>query len=206
MKQALQLRLGQHLTMTPQLQQAIRLLQLSTLELQTEIQEALDSNLMLEVDEESNEADNISNNEQNSSTAEEQLASDESNEAVAETSASGESEIPEDLPSLEALARMALADPMVGSSIDRAVRICNDIRQFGAEAVLISRIPGASHCALEGQIIGDIVREKIGLPILEIEIPPITDSIQPTVRTRLEALIETVKARPRMQRIQRRNP
>lgn len=49
MKPTLQLQFGQHLTMTPQLQQAIRLLQLSTLELQTEIQEALDSNPMLEV-------------------------------------------------------------------------------------------------------------------------------------------------------------
>ncbi|MCU0935374.1 MAG: hypothetical protein MUF66_04720, partial [Gammaproteobacteria bacterium] len=39
MKQSLQLRLGQHLTMTPQLQQAIRLLQLSTLELQTEVEQ-----------------------------------------------------------------------------------------------------------------------------------------------------------------------
>lgn len=48
MKQSIQLRLGQHLTMTPQLQQAIRLLQLSTVELQMEIQQALDSNLMLE--------------------------------------------------------------------------------------------------------------------------------------------------------------
>lgn len=48
MKQSLQLRLGQHLTMTPQLQQAIRLLQLSTLELQTEVQQALESNVMLE--------------------------------------------------------------------------------------------------------------------------------------------------------------
>jgi len=52
MKQTLQLKLGQHLTMTPQLQQAIRLLQLSTLELQTEIQEALESNPMLEITEE----------------------------------------------------------------------------------------------------------------------------------------------------------
>lgn len=48
MKQTLQLRLGQHLTMTPQLQQAIKLLQLSALELQKEIQEVLDTNLMLE--------------------------------------------------------------------------------------------------------------------------------------------------------------
>lgn len=52
MKQTLQLRFGQHLTMTPQLQQAIRLLQLSGHELQTEVQEALDSNMMLEVDDE----------------------------------------------------------------------------------------------------------------------------------------------------------
>ena len=51
MKQSLQLRLSQHLAMTPRLQQAIRLLQLSTMELRTEVQEALDSNLMLELDE-----------------------------------------------------------------------------------------------------------------------------------------------------------
>ena len=48
MKPALSLRLGQQLRMTPQLQQAIKLLQLSSLDLQQEIQEALDSNLMLE--------------------------------------------------------------------------------------------------------------------------------------------------------------
>lgn len=53
MKQSLQLRIGQNLTMTPQLQQAIKLLQLSTLDLQQEIQQALESNMMLEVDEES---------------------------------------------------------------------------------------------------------------------------------------------------------
>jgi RNA polymerase sigma-54 factor len=52
MKQSIQLRLGQSLVMTPQLQQAIRLLQLSTAELNAEVQEALDSNMMLEVDEE----------------------------------------------------------------------------------------------------------------------------------------------------------
>ena len=44
MKPTLQLRLGQQLAMTPQLQQAIRLLQLSTLELQQEIQQAIDAN------------------------------------------------------------------------------------------------------------------------------------------------------------------
>ena len=53
MKQSLQLKMGQSLTMTPQLQQAIRLLQLSTLDLQNEIQEALDTNPMLEISDES---------------------------------------------------------------------------------------------------------------------------------------------------------
>ncbi len=51
MRPSLQLRIGQQLTMTPQLQQAIKLLQLSTLDLQLEIQEALESNPLLEVDE-----------------------------------------------------------------------------------------------------------------------------------------------------------
>lgn len=51
MKPSLQLKLGQQLAMTPQLQQAIRLLQLSTLELQQEIQEALESNPLLDVEE-----------------------------------------------------------------------------------------------------------------------------------------------------------
>ena len=100
--------------------------------------------------------------------------------------------IPEDLPPMEALARMALADPMVGSPADRAERICRDAQRFGAEAVVISRIPGASHCGLEGTIIGDAVRAGLGLPVAEIEVPPISDSIEPALRTRLEALIETV--------------
>lgn len=52
MKQSLELRLGQQLTITPQLQQAIRLLQLSSLELQQEIQEALETNPLLEETEE----------------------------------------------------------------------------------------------------------------------------------------------------------
>ncbi|MCK4493728.1 MAG: RNA polymerase factor sigma-54 [Methylococcales bacterium] len=53
MKQSLQLGISQQLTMTPQLQQAIKLLQLSTLDLQHEIQQILDSNIMLELEEES---------------------------------------------------------------------------------------------------------------------------------------------------------
>ncbi len=49
MKPLLQLNVTQNLTLTPQLQQAIRLLQLSTLDLQQEIQQILESNPMLEI-------------------------------------------------------------------------------------------------------------------------------------------------------------
>jgi RNA polymerase sigma-54 factor len=51
LKPALQLKLGQQLTMTPQLQQAIKLLQLPVLELQAQVQQALESNVMLEAEE-----------------------------------------------------------------------------------------------------------------------------------------------------------
>ena len=51
MRQGLQLKFSQQLTMTPQLQQAIKLLQLSTLDLQQEIIEQLYNNPLLETDE-----------------------------------------------------------------------------------------------------------------------------------------------------------
>lgn len=51
MKSTLGLRFGQSLTMTPALQQAIRLLQLSSLDLQQEIEQALESNILLEREE-----------------------------------------------------------------------------------------------------------------------------------------------------------
>jgi len=56
LKPSLQLRLGQQLTMTPQLQQAIRLLQLPALELQAHIRELLETNVMLEPVEEAEAA------------------------------------------------------------------------------------------------------------------------------------------------------
>lgn len=50
LKPSLQLKLGQSLTMTPQLQQAIRLLQLPVLDLSAQIQDALEENIMLEME------------------------------------------------------------------------------------------------------------------------------------------------------------
>ena len=51
MKQSLSLKFGQQMTMTPQLQQAIRLMQLSAIELNLEIREAVETNPMLELEE-----------------------------------------------------------------------------------------------------------------------------------------------------------
>jgi len=55
MKPSLQFRLSQHLTLTPQLQQSIRLLQLSTLELNQELERILQENPLLERDDDSRE-------------------------------------------------------------------------------------------------------------------------------------------------------
>jgi RNA polymerase sigma-54 factor len=94
MKQTIQLRLGQHLTMTPQLQQAIRLLQLSTLELQMEVQTVLDSNLMLEREEEAA----LEPSEQQASAASQEPATAEPKTAET-TEASGSTDsIPDELP------------------------------------------------------------------------------------------------------------
>ncbi len=75
MKPSLQLKLGQQLAMTPQLQQAIRLLQLSTLDLQQEIQEALDSNPLLEVEEGQEESPNNDEKTDSATTKEEAVES-----------------------------------------------------------------------------------------------------------------------------------
>ncbi|MEJ2059197.1 MAG: RNA polymerase factor sigma-54 [Gammaproteobacteria bacterium] len=88
LKTGLHLRLGQNLTMTPQLQQAIKLLQLSTLELTTQIQEALEQNPMLEVEEEAETTASASENGNGQSLSEE-------SENLGTTA---EDTIPEDLP------------------------------------------------------------------------------------------------------------
>jgi len=105
MKQSLQLKLGQQLTMTPQLQQAIRLLQLSTLDLQQEIQLALDSNPLLEVseDEPADEAGSDDSEETLSAAAGdgplERLEADEDWRSSEAGSEAGNSELmPDDLP------------------------------------------------------------------------------------------------------------
>ncbi len=103
--------------------------------------------------------------------------------------------IPVEPPPLEALAMTALADPMVGSGIERAARVASECRACRAEALVVSRIPGASHCAREGAIIRETVRREVGIPSVEIEIPSLCDTMLPTLQSRLQALVETAQAR-----------
>lgn len=103
--------------------------------------------------------------------------------------------IDETLPPLEALAASALADPMVGPAAQRAERIAQEMRRLGAEALVVSRIPGASHCAHEGARILETVGQRLGVPCLDVELPPLSDSFAAALQTRFEALVETARAR-----------
>jgi hypothetical protein len=103
--------------------------------------------------------------------------------------------IPEDLPPFEALARTALADPMVGPACHRARRIVDDCRRFRIEAIVIARIPGASHCPWKGSLIRQKIEAELELPVVDIEIPPVCDALLPTLRTRIEAVVEIARAR-----------
>ncbi len=87
LKPSISLKLGQQLRMTPQLQQAIRLLQLSSIDLEMEIQEALDSNFMLEeVDPESDSSSEETSLDQPDAATED--ASDNTNTSSGDDSTS----------------------------------------------------------------------------------------------------------------------
>jgi RNA polymerase sigma-54 factor len=77
MKHSLQLKLGQHLTLTPQLQQSIRLLQLSTLELNQELEQMLQDNPLLEREDENEDAASLAAAEAPAHTAEAEAQSTE---------------------------------------------------------------------------------------------------------------------------------
>lgn len=90
MKQTLQLKLSQHLTLTPQLQQSIRLLQLSTLELNAEVERILQENPLLEKEE--------TEGEETPPPPEVPVTRERAPEAEPEYRATGESEEADDRP------------------------------------------------------------------------------------------------------------
>ncbi len=119
MKPSLQLRIGQQLTMTPQLLQAIRLLQLPALELQAHLREALESNVMLEQDEESESTLSL---EELPSSAQASDDDDDSPDVRDEPSV----EIGEQWPEATAAAGEA---PWSGGGDDRIMRLADETGQ-----------------------------------------------------------------------------
>ena len=96
MRQGLQLKISQQLTMTPQLQQAIRLLQLSTLELREEMIEQLYSNPLLEM-EDDGQSEPITSPSQSTSSETNQVSEAEKN-SEQNPEYEWNDEIPQDLP------------------------------------------------------------------------------------------------------------
>jgi len=103
--------------------------------------------------------------------------------------------IREDIAPLEALAEAALRDPMIGTAAYRARLVIDEARRYGAEGVVVSGIPGASHSATEGLVIRQEVERALGLPVLEIVVPPVADAAGGQLAARFEAFFEIIRSR-----------
>jgi 2-hydroxyglutaryl-CoA dehydratase, D-component len=87
----------------------------------------------------------------------------------------------------DTLASMALSDPMAGTTRAR-MKIClEEAKRCGAKGIIVSRIPGASHCAFEASALETIS----DMPLLEIEVSSLTDSYAPALMTRLQGFMES---------------
>ena len=173
MRQSLQLRTSQQLAMTPQLQQAIRMLQLSTLELQIEIQQALDSNMMLE--EES--ADEFSEESDHQSPSEAQGDTDTDINVTEEIPASAEQElttesgmnektadIPDELPvdsSWDDIYDVASITKIV-ATLPALMKLTQDGR-FSVDDKLAKYLPDLDTCDKGELLIKDILTHQAGL-------------------------------------------
>lgn len=189
MKASLQLKLGQQLTMTPQLQQAIRLLQLSSLELHQEIQQALDANPLLEMDDEQFDIDvkdqEVQDNQDN--LEDEQYTADaQDNSNMDASEAVSQESMPDELPMDTTWDEVYTASPASGNVVIR-----DDDMPFQGEtseglyehlewqknltpfsdndlAIATAIIEGIDECGYLTQTIDEIL-EAIGNPDIELD-------------------------------------
>jgi benzoyl-CoA reductase/2-hydroxyglutaryl-CoA dehydratase subunit BcrC/BadD/HgdB len=103
--------------------------------------------------------------------------------------------IDKQLPPLAALAENVLGDPMIGSAARRARLIAAEAERYAAEGVVLVSFFGASHCAWESRIIAEELRARPGLPTLIINAQSTGNAVPAAVRSRLEAFVETLRAR-----------
>ncbi|MCL2104689.1 MAG: 2-hydroxyacyl-CoA dehydratase family protein [Kiritimatiellaeota bacterium] len=95
----------------------------------------------------------------------------------------------ETVPPLQCLAEMALQDPMAAPTSARMQMCVQDAERLHANGIIVSRIPGASHCAFELLALAHMT----SLPVLEIEVAPVTDPYAPSLLTRLQAFVENLR-------------
>lgn len=103
--------------------------------------------------------------------------------------------IDETKPPLDAVAESFLAASLIGSSRARAAAVIGEARRNRAEGFIISGILGGSHCAMETRLIADSVREELGLPVLDFDVPPPAREINRQLATRIDAFLEVVRER-----------
>ncbi|MES2911791.1 MAG: RNA polymerase factor sigma-54 [Pseudomonadota bacterium] len=132
MKQGLSLRVSQHLALTPQLQQSIRLLQLSTLELSQEVEQMLDENPFLEVTEESAAREEFGLDHINTPVSQDNQEFESTGDSMsAATSDSGTSSTAESETTPEISSEATLEDSWEG---DGSVESAPDDSEWGGDA------------------------------------------------------------------------
>jgi benzoyl-CoA reductase/2-hydroxyglutaryl-CoA dehydratase subunit BcrC/BadD/HgdB len=105
----------------------------------------------------------------------------------------------ENIPPLRAIAENYMDDPMIGASEFRARRIVEEARRFRAEGVLMTGIFGASHCPFEENIIGDMIKRELGLPVLSYDVPYSPGRHSEQMVNRIQSFIEMIKSNRKRQ-------
>ena len=62
---------------------------------------------------------------------------------------------------------------------------------------MAGRPTGIRCSATEGSAIADLLQSRTDVPVLELDVPPVSDAMMPTIATRLQALVESVLRRRR---------
>lgn len=96
---------------------------------------------------------------------------------------------------LDALAGSFLQASLIGSSRERADLAVTQARERGAEGAVISGILGGSHCAMESHLIAGRVKEALGLPVLQFDVPEPAREVNQQLGTRIDAFLEVLAGR-----------
>jgi hypothetical protein len=101
----------------------------------------------------------------------------------------------EEKPPLVAVAESFMAASLTGSTRQRVEPALRLAREYDAEGMIVSGILGGSHCAMESRLIARFAREKLGIPVLEFDVPPPAPEINRQLRTRIDAFMELLRER-----------